>query len=131
MAMSDPIGDLLARIRNACMAKHRTVDVPSSKLKSSILEVLKAEGFISGYQPVEGAPIPTTRVYIRYFRREPVIQHIKRVSKPGLRRYANASEMKLVRGGLGLLIVSTPEGVITSNEARKRNVGGELLVEIW
>lgn len=131
MAMTDPIGDLLARIRNACMAKHRTVDVPASKLKESILEVLKAEGFISGFQAVEGAAVPTTRVYVRYFRKEPVIQHIKRVSKPGLRRYARACEMTPVRGGLGLLIVSTPEGVITDKEARKRNVGGELIAEIW
>lgn len=131
MALSDPIGDLLARLRNACMVKHRTVDVPASKLKNSILEVLKAEGFISDFKSVEDAPIPTTRVYVRYFRHEPVIQHIRRVSKPGLRRYARASEMKPVRGGLGLYVVSTPEGVITDREARKRNVGGELLVEIW
>jgi len=131
MSMSDPIADLLTRIRNACMAKHRTVDVPTSRMKSDILEVLKREGFINGFQAVEGAISPTTRVFIRYHRHEPVLQHLRRLSSPGLRRYVKSKDIRPVRGGLGVAVLSTPNGVLTDREARMKNVGGELLLELW
>jgi small subunit ribosomal protein S8 len=131
MSMSDPIADLLTRIRNACMVKHRTVDMPTSRMKTDILAVLKNEGYINGYQAVEGAQSPTTRVFIRYHKHEPVLQHLRRISTPGLRRYVKSKDIKPVRGGLGVAVLSTPEGVITDREARKKNVGGELLLEIW
>jgi small subunit ribosomal protein S8 len=131
MSMSDPIADLLTRIRNACMAKHRTVDVPTSRLKNDILDVLKREGFINGYQSVEGALSPATRVFIRYHRHEPVLQHVRRISTPGLRRYVKSKDIRPVRGGLGVAVLSTPAGVLTDREARMKNVGGELLMELW
>jgi small subunit ribosomal protein S8 len=131
MSMSDPIADLLTRIRNACMAKHRTVDVPTSRMKTDILEVLKREGFINGYQAVEGAVPPVTRVFIRYHRHEPVLQHIRRISSPGLRRYVKSNDIRPVRGGIGVSVLTTPDGLLTDREARKKNVGGELLMELW
>ncbi len=131
MSMSDPIADLLTRIRNSCMAKQRTLDVPSSSMKTSILEVLKREGYISGYQVVEGATPAMTRVFLRYFKHEPVLQHVRRLSRPGLRKYIQAKEIRPVRGGLGIAVLSTPEGILTDREARRKNVGGELLLEVW
>lgn len=131
MSMSDPIADLLTRIRNACMAGHRTVDVPSSLMKQRILDVLQKEGYINGYQAVEDVKHPTTRIYIKYFKYKPVIQSLKRVSKPGLRNYVKATEIKNVRGGLGISILSTPQGVMTGREARRKNIGGEIIAEIW
>ncbi len=131
MSMTDPIADLLTRLRNACMARHRTVDVPTTTVKERILEVLKKQGYINGFQAVEGAEHATTRVYIRYYKHEPVIQHLQRVSRPGLRRYMRAADIPRVRGGLGIAIMSTPDGVLTGREARRRNVGGEILAEVW
>lgn len=131
MSMNDPIADLLTRIRNACMVSHRTADVPTSQLKCDILDVLKSEGYINGYQAVEGAFPPTTRVYLRYFKHEPVIKHIRRLSTPGLRRYVKSKDIKPVKGGLGVNVLSTPDGVLSDRKARKSNVGGELLLEIW
>jgi small subunit ribosomal protein S8 len=113
------------------MVKHRTVDVPTSRMKTDILAVLQKEGYIHGYQAVEGAQSPTTRVFIRYHKHEPVLQHLRRISTPGLRRYVKSKDIRPVRGGLGVAVLSTPEGVITDREARKKNVGGELLLEIW
>ena len=131
MAMSDPIADLLTRLRNACLAKKRSMDVPTSRIKNNILDVLKREGYISGYQAVEGAIPAMTRVFPRYFKHEPVLQHLRRLSRPGLRRYVQASKIRPVRGGLGIAVLSTPEGILTDREARRKNVGGELLLEIW
>lgn len=131
MSMTDPIADLLTRIRNACMAGHRTVDVPTSLMKERVLKVLEKQGYINGFQAVEDVKHPTTRVYIKYFKYKPVIQHMKRISKPGLRTYVRASEIKRVRGGLGIAVLSTPQGIMTGSEARKKNVGGEIIAEIW
>jgi len=131
MAMTDPIADLLTRIRNACMAGLRTVDVPTSLMKNRILDVLKKEGYINGFQTVEDAKYPTTRIYIKYYKYKPVIQKLKRVSKPGLRTYVKSSDIKRVRGGLGISILSTPQGVMTGREARKKKVGGEIIAQIW
>jgi len=131
MSMTDPIADLLTRIRNACMAGHRTVDIPSSQMKESVLNVLVKQGYIDGFQAVEDVKHPTTRVYIKYYKYKPVIQHLKRISKPGLRTYVRASEIKRIRGGLGISVLSTPKGVMTGREARKKNVGGEVIAEIW
>ncbi|MCX7847854.1 MAG: 30S ribosomal protein S8 [bacterium] len=131
MAMTDPIGDMLTRIRNACMAKHRTVDIPASRVKQTILDVLMREGYIEGWQPVEGAAHPTIRVQLRYYRHKPVIEEIRRVSTPGLRRYARVKDLKKVRGGLGVAIVSTSQGIMTDHEARKRGLGGEVIAEVW
>jgi small subunit ribosomal protein S8 len=131
MSMTDPIADLLTRIRNACMAGHRTVDVPASLMKESVLKVLEKQGYINGFQAVEDVKHPTTRIYIKYYKYKPVIQHLKRISKPGLRTYVRASEIKRVRGGLGISVLSTPQGVMTGREARNKNVGGEVIAEIW
>jgi len=131
MSMTDPIADLLTRIRNACMAGHRTVDVPASLMKERILKVLEKQGYINGFQAVEDVKHPTIRVYIKYYKYKPVIQHLKRISKPGLRTYVRASEIKRIRGGLGISVLSTPQGVMSGREARKKNVGGEVIAEIW
>jgi small subunit ribosomal protein S8 len=131
MSMNDPIADLLTRMRNACLARHRTVDVPTSKMKDRILAVFQREGYISGYQAVEGAEHPTTRVYLRYHLHEPVIQHVQRMSTPGLRRYVKASAIGRIRGGMGIAIISTSQGVMTDREARRQSLGGEMLAVVW
>ncbi len=131
MAMTDPIADMFTRIRNACMAKHRTVDIPASRVKETILNVLAREGYIEGWQAVEGAAHPTVRVQLRYHRHEPVIEALRRVSTPGLRRYVQACSIRKVRGGLGVAIISTSQGIMTDREAKKRSLGGELIAEVW
>jgi len=131
MSMSDPIADLLTRIRNACMAKQRTVDVPASRTKDRILAVLEREGYISGHQAVEGAEHPTTRVFLRYHRHQPVIQHIQRVSRPGLRRYIKAAAIGRVCGGMGVAIISTSKGVMADRDARRQGLGGEVMAIVW
>lgn len=131
MAMSDPIADMFTRIRNACLAKHRTVDIPASRVKETILSVLAKEGYIDGWQPVEGAEHPTVRVQLRYHRHKPVIEAVRRVSTPGLRRYVQARAIKKVRGGLGIAIISTSQGIMTDREAKKRSLGGEVIAEVW
>lgn len=131
MSMTDPIADLLTRIRNACMAQHRTVDIPTSKVKLEILRVLAEQGYLHGFQAVDGATHPTTRVYIKYHAHVPVLQHMRRISKPGLRRYIKSSDIPLVRGGLGIAMLSTSEGIMTGRQARRKNIGGEYLAEIW
>ena len=113
------------------MAKHRTVDVPSSKMKTGILEVLKKEGYVKGFLAVEDAVHPTTRIYINFYKQDPVLQHLKRISKPGWRKYIKADEIPRIRGGIGISIISTPDGVMTGREARNKNVGGEFIAEIW
>ncbi len=133
MTMSDPIADMLTRIRNANTAKHDTVDVPASKMKISIANILVDEGYIEKYDLVDDGAFQTIHITLKYGKdkNEKVITGIKRISKPGLRVYANAEEMPKVLDGLGTAIVSTNKGVITDKEARKQNVGGEIIAYIW
>jgi small subunit ribosomal protein S8 len=133
MAMSDPIADMLTRIRNANNAKHDTVDVPSSKMKLAIADILVKEGYITKYTIVEDGAFQTIRITLKYGanKNEKVINGLKRISKPGLRIYASAADMPKVLGGLGIAIVSTNQGVITDKEARALNVGGEVLAFVW
>ena len=131
MAMSDSLADMLTRMRNANMAGHRTVDVPTSKLKINVLAVFAREGFINGYQAVDSTAYPITRIFLKYYRHEPVIRHIQRISTPGLRKYIQARDLRIVRGGMGMSVLSTPNGILTDREAKQQNVGGELLLEVW
>jgi len=133
MSMSDPIADMLTRIRNANTSKHSTVDVPSSRMKLAIADILTKEGYIKGYEMMENGVKKTMRITLKYGadRNEKVIAGLKRISKPGLRVYANAADMPKVLGGLGTAIVSTNKGIITDKEARKLGVGGEVLAFIW
>ncbi|MEA2024928.1 MAG: 30S ribosomal protein S8 [Actinomycetota bacterium] len=132
MVQSDPIADMLTRIRNANTALHPETTMPSSKLKEQVARILSEEGFIDGYK-VEDAPVgKELTVRLRYDKeRQPILTGIKRISKPGLRVYTGASDVPRVRGGIGIAIVSTSNGVMTDREARKRNVGGEVLCEVW
>lgn len=133
MAMSDPIADMLTRIRNANTAKHDTVDVPSSKMKLAIAKILLDEGYIAKYDLVDEGEFKTIRITLKYGRdkNEKIISGIKRISKPGLRVYASKEDLPKVLGGLGIAIVSTNLGVMTDKEARQKNVGGEVLAYIW
>ena len=133
MNMSDPIADMLTRIRNANTAKHDTVDVPASKMKIAIAGILLDEGYIAKYDMIEDGIFKTMRITLKYGadKNEKIITGIKRISKPGLRIYANSAELPKVLGGLGIAIVSTNKGVITDKEARKLNVGGEVLAFVW
>jgi small subunit ribosomal protein S8 len=133
MSMSDPIADMLTRIRNANTAKHNTVDVPSSKMKEAIAGILVDEGYVSGYEVIEDGVKKTMRITLKYGadKNEKVISGIKRISKPGLRVYANKDEMPRVLGGLGVAIVSTNKGIITDKQARKLGVGGEVIAFVW
>ena len=133
MTMSDPIADMLTRIRNANTAKHDTVDVPASKMKIAIADILLNEGYIAKYDIVEDGSFKTIRITLKYGvdKNEKVISGLKRISKPGLRVYANAEELPRVLGGLGTAIISTNQGVITDKEARKLQIGGEVLCFIW
>jgi len=130
--MSDPIADMLTRIRNANMRKHQTVDVPVSKIKTAIADILVEEGYIAKYEFVENGSFRDMRLTLKYTPDgERVIAGLKKISKPGLRVYAGKEDMPKVLGGLGTAIVSTNEGVLTDKEARKRGVGGEVLCFIW
>ena len=133
MTMSDPIADMLTRIRNANTAKHDTVDVPASKMKVAIAEILLKEGFIKSYEVEEVGNFKTIHITLKYGKNknEKVISGLKRISKPGLRVYANTEDLPKVLGGLGIAIISTNKGVLTDKEARKLNVGGEVLAFIW
>ena len=133
MTMSDPIADMLTRIRNANTAKHDTVDVPASKMKIAIADILLDEGYIAKYDIVEDGNFKTMHITLKYGadKNEKVISGLKRISKPGLRVYANSEEMPKVLGGLGTAIVYTNKGVITDKEARKLGVGGEVLCFVW
>ncbi|MDR3239804.1 MAG: 30S ribosomal protein S8 [Clostridiales bacterium] len=133
MSMSDPIADMLTRIRNANTAKHSTVDVPSSRVKMAIADILTKEGYVKGYEMLEDGVKKTIRVTLKYGKdkNEKVIGGLKRISKPGLRVYASVENMPKVLGGLGTAIVSTNKGVITDKEARKLGVGGEVMAFIW
>ncbi len=131
--MTDSIADMLTRIRNANIAKHDTVDIPASKMKISIAEILLNEGYIRSYNVVEDGAFKTIHIELKYGagKSERIISGLKRVSKPGLRVYAGKEDLPKVLGGLGIAIISTNQGVITDKEARKRNVGGEVLAFIW
>ena len=133
MTMSDPIADMLTRIRNANTAKHDTVDVPSSKMKLAIANILVDEGYIAKYDIVEEGGFPVIRITLKYGadKNERVITGIKRISKPGLRVHACKEDIPRVLGGLGVAILSTNKGVITDREARKLGVGGEVLAFVW
>ena len=133
MTMSDPIADMLTRIRNANSAKHDTVDIPSSKMKLAIADILLKEGYIAKYDIVEDGSFKTIRVTLKYGRdkNEKIISGLKRISKPGLRVYADTENLPKVLGGLGVAIISTNQGVITDKQARKLNVGGEVLAFVW
>ena len=133
MTMSDPIADMLTRIRNANTAKHDTVDVPSSKIKLSIAEILLNEGYIAGYDVVEDGGFKTSHITLKYGadKNEKIITGLKRISKPGLRVYAGKDDIPKVLGGLGIAILSTNQGVVTDKEARKLQVGGEVLAFVW
>ena len=133
MVTSDPIADMLTRIRNANTAKHDTVDVPSSKMKVAIADIPLNEGFIEKYDIVEDGNFKTMHITLKYGvdKNEKVIPGIKRISKPGLRVYAGKEELPVVLGGLGIAILSTNQGIITDKEARKLQVGGEVLAFVW
>ncbi len=132
MSNMDPVSDLLTRIRNAHLAKHDRVDVPSSKLKAEICRILRDEGFIRNYRLVEQQAFPMIRVFLEYDDSgEPAITHVQRVSKPGRRVYRGADDIKPVLDGRGLGVISTNLGVLSDRQARERRVGGEVLCEIW
>ena len=133
MTMSDPIADMLTRIRNANTAKHDTVDVPSSKMKLAIAEILLKEGYIKKYDVVDEGSLKTIKITLKYGedKDEKIITGLKRISKPGLRVYAGKDELPKVLGGLGIAIISTNNGVLTDKEARKAGVGGEVLAFVW
>ena len=133
MTMTDPIADMLTRIRNANTAKHDTVDVPASKMKVAIADILVKEGYIKKYDIEEIGGFKTIRITLKYGKdkNEKIITGLKRISKPGLRVYANSADLPKVLGGLGIAIISTNKGVITDKEARKANVGGEVLAFVW
>jgi small subunit ribosomal protein S8 len=132
MSMNDPIADLLARIRNAALAGHEQLSIPASRLKEDILRVMKAEGFIEDYRLVEGGTNGSLQVKLRYTsQRTPVLQGLRRVSKPSLRVYVKSSEIHPVRSGLGVSILSTSRGVMTGKQARQARLGGEVLCEVW
>ena len=133
MTTNDPIADMLTRIRNANMAKHDTVDVPSSKMKIAIANILLDEGYIEKYEMVDNGNFKDIRITLKYGKdkNEKIISGLKRISKPGLRVYAGKEDMPRVLGGLGIAIVSTNQGVITDKQARKLGVGGEVLAFVW
>ena len=133
MTMSDPIADMLTRIRNANTAKHDTVDVPSSKMKLAIAKILLDEGYIRKYELIDDGAFKSIHITLKYGtdKNEKIITGIKRISKPGLRVYAGKEELPRVLGGLGIAIISTNQGVITDKEARKQGVGGEVLAFVW
>jgi len=131
MALTDPLGDLLTRIRNGQQAGKSSIDSPASKLRANVLEVLKKEGYIRGYAVVEDGNKRNLRVELKYYEGEPVIKTINRISTPGRRVYSGIEDLPKVRGGLGISILSTPRGVMSDIEARASNVGGEVLCRVF
>jgi small subunit ribosomal protein S8 len=129
--MTDPIADMLARIRNATRAGHKRVDMPVSKLKAEIARILKENAFIHDYKILDDGRHGVLRIYLKYHQGQPVIRQLERVSKPGRRRYAGVAELPRIRNGLGMAIVSTSQGVMSDRDARKNNMGGEILAAIW
>jgi len=132
MTMTDPIADMLTRIRNASAARHDQVVMPYSRMKASIAEILEKEGFIEGFDVVKGESYDTLKLYLKYGpNQEQLINGIKRISKPGLRVYTKKTDIPRVLGGLGIAIISTSRGVMTDSEARKMNMGGEVIAFVW
>ncbi len=132
MTVSDPIADILTRIRNAVMVRHESVMIPASRMKLAIARILKEEGFISDYEVVRGKPQRVIKIYLKYGdKNEPVLSGLERVSKPGLRVYVQRKEIPRVYGGLGIAIISTAKGVMTGQQAWRQGIGGELLCYVW
>jgi small subunit ribosomal protein S8 len=132
LKITDPIADMLTRIRNAGQARHTTVDMPYSKIKLAIAKIMEEEGYIAGHSVLEEGVRKTLRVQLKYDpNRKPVVQGLRRVSRPGLRIYAGMDDIPRVRGGMGTVVVSTNRGIMTGREARRRHLGGELIAEIW
>ncbi|MFL9842542.1 30S ribosomal protein S8 [Sphingomonas sp. ST-64] len=131
MALTDPLGDMLTRIRNGQRARKDSVLTPASKLRTRVLDVLQREGYIRGYSEEQMGPAAGIRIELKYFEGQPAIKSIARVSKPGRRVYSGSKELPTVRNGLGITIVSTPRGVLSDAEAREQNVGGEVLAEVF
>jgi small subunit ribosomal protein S8 len=129
--VTDPIADMLTRIRNAQMARHRRVDMPVSKLKVEVARLLKDNHYIHDYKVLDDGQHPMLRLYLKYYQDKPVIRELRRVSKPGLRQYVAVEEIPRVRNGLGMALLSTSRGVMTDREARAAKVGGELLAIVW
>ncbi|MCB0711682.1 MAG: 30S ribosomal protein S8 [Ignavibacteriae bacterium] len=129
--MTDPISDFLTRIRNASRAGHRSVDVPASRIKEGLANILKEQGFIEEFERIDEGPQGVIRMKLRYVNGSPAMLGLRRVSRPGLRRYAGATELPRVRNGLGIAVISTSHGLMTDKEARRRNVGGEVLCYVW
>ena len=132
MSMTDPIADMLTRIRNAINRRHASVDIPHSKMKESIAQILQDEGFIQRYEIVPDGRFQALRVHLKYAEgRRPVLTHLKRLSTPGRRLYAGSAQIPRALGGMGIVIVSTPRGVLTGTRASREKVGGELICEVW
>ena len=131
MPMTDPLGDMLTRIRNGQQARKDSVLTPASKLRAHVLDVLQREGYIRGYSEELLAGQKGLRIELKYFEGQPAIQHLARISKPGRRVYSGSKELPRIRNGLGVVIVSTPRGVLSDAEAREQNVGGEVLAEVF
>ncbi len=132
MVMTDPIADMLTRVRNACKARHDLTEIPSSKLKVTLAKILRDTGYVKNFRVINDNKQGTLKVYLRYDRNgDPMIQGIKRISRPGLRRYCGANGIPKVLNGLGIAIISTSSGVMTDQQARKEKVGGEILCEVW
>ena len=132
MRLTDPVADFLTRVRNALRARHQKVDVPASKLKLEIARILKEEGYISNFKPVEEEGRKVLRIYLKYSNaNEAAITNVERVSKPGCRVYVGRTEIPRVLGGMGINILTTPRGVMTGRQARREGVGGEILCEVW
>jgi small subunit ribosomal protein S8 len=131
MPVTDPIADLFTRVRNAAKAKHKRVDIPASNMKKAIAQILLDEKFISNYTVLEDGKQGILRIHLKYHGGRPVISGLRRVSRPGIRQYRGAAELPRVLGGFGIAIVSTSKGVMTGHQARKLNVGGEVLAVVW
>jgi small subunit ribosomal protein S8 len=131
MSMTDPVADMLTRIRNACSAGHRRVDVPASKLKVELARLLQENSYIAECKVLEDGGRGVLRLYLKYHNELPVIRELRRVSTPGLRRYVKCRDLPRVKNGLGMAIVSTPKGLMTDRQARTANLGGELLAVVW
>ena len=131
MSLSDPIGDMIARIKNALVRNHKKVSLPSSNFKVKIADILKSEGFINGYKIEEETSKPILSVDLKYYSGNPVISTFERVSKPGRRIFSSANSLPKINGGLGIAIVSTPKGVMTDVDARKQKVGGEIICKVF
>ncbi len=132
MPVTDPIADMLTRIRNANTANHKTVEMPASRVKHAIAQILQDEGFIDGFERIDGGSQGTIRIALRYGpEKEKVITGLRRISRPGLRVYTRKTEIPRVLGGLGLVIISTPQGIMSGKRAKKQGVGGEVLAYVW